>query len=749
MSSNDKGNSSAEGEIGVMLFVGIIALAAIGFFLPLFILSFPFAMILLAAIDDERPLFNFVFGLVVGFIAYLFLYGISDEFAGLLLGSLGDELLSLFDLIKSYKYSRIFLRNVEFDDLRVYFWLSYPMGILVAFGLKMKEQSKKQKRSDFYVKEEARSFEKVTAALKLVSYPYFYIEKVSVKLANRLFSERATALLFVLTAMSLFYCLVFLTFVSAFSWHIKFGYFLNKGLFVFKFISPWVMNVIKQYFYFAGSLYLLMRLASPRLKIESFKNEPMVLDNNSCAHWGGVYLGKDHQKNPVILDHEMLNHHVHVVGASGFGKTTFLLNIIKEKVDAGEGIIFVDLKGDIDTVCEIASFAKNAGRIDEFEFFSISEDFLGVSKSISLFKNGNALEIKDKLMGAFNYDHVYYKKRIESFLNLSLRALVYQRDKKSESFDLDSIYKLTQGFEHIEELSTRIDNKVIKSDLLTLVADKKLKEDLTGLRADIEGLIKTDFGHLLSNSNCSINFYDSIRESKIVYVHLDSQRYEVSAEKLGRLILQDIKVACAKIVTTIPKSDRNPFTLIVDEFANLATEQFVGFLNKARSSGIGIVIAHQELSDLDVFSPTVRDQVMTNTSTLFSFLQKLPASAETIAGIAGTYRTEKETEQIGEEGLFFKTKEKTGMGSVREVEEYIVHPNMIKELTRGECFMVSKYPYSRVAKVFVNYLNMQHMSKGELMEELSYLNGNEDMSQLFFENDRNKESQSEESEDWL
>jgi hypothetical protein len=91
--------------------------------------------------------------------------------------------------------------------------------------------------------------------------------------------------------------------------------------------------------------------------------------------------------------------------------------------------------------------------------------------------------------------------------------------------------------------------------------------------------------------------------------------------------------------------------------------------------------------------------VMTNTSTLFSFLQKLPKSAETIAGIAGTYKTEKETEQTGEEGLFFKTKEKTGMGSIREVEEYLIHPNMIKELMRGECFMVSKYPYSRIAYV--------------------------------------------------
>jgi hypothetical protein len=684
MSDQNSSNSSND-DVAHVLVIAAIGLLVIGFILPLLLLSFPFAMMLGVAIDDDRPLISFFIALVIGFVSYLFLYGANPSFAGLILGSFNDELYAAFEWLTNLKYvGAIVLRNVEFEDLRVYFWLSYPMGVLVALGLKIKE---------------TKDFKHVTKILKVVALPYFYVEGLAIKGARKWLSERVTAVLFVVTSMILFYCIVYLTFGSVVSWHIQFGYFLNKGLFVFKILSPWFVNIVKQYFYFTGALYPIVRIATFKVAdLYSFENQTLVLEKNSCAHWGGVYLGKDHKDKPIIIDQDTLNHHVHVVGASGFGKTTFLLNIIKEKIEAHEGVIFVDLKGDIDTICEIASFAKNAGRIDEFEFFSISENFLEVSKGISLFANGNALEIKDKLMGAFNYDHEYYKKRIESFLNLSLRALVYLRDKKERSFDLESIYKLTQGFEYIEELSGLIDNKSIKDDLLTLASDKKLKEDLTGLRADIEGLIKTDFGHLLSENN-GINFYDSIRQSKIVYVHLDSQRYEVSAEKLGRIVLQDIKTASAKIVSTISKSDRRPLTLIVDEFANLATEQFVGFLNKARSSGIGIVIAHQELSDLDVFSPTVRDQVMTNTSTLFSFLQKLPKSAETIAGIAGTYKTEKETEQTGEEGLFFKTKEKTGMGSIREVEEYLIHPNMIKELMRGECFMVSKYPYSRIAYV--------------------------------------------------
>ena len=77
----------------------------------------------------------------------------------------------------------------------------------------------------------------------------------------------------------------------------------------------------------------------------------------------------------------------------------------------------------------------------------------------------------------------------------------------------------------------------------------------------------------------------------------------------------------------------------------------MGFLNRSRGSKLGIVVAHQEMSDLEAFSPAMRDQVMGNTATTVSFLQKLPESAERLAAIAGTKTTVKSTKQLTEEGF--------------------------------------------------------------------------------------------------
>ena len=79
-----------------------------------------------------------------------------------------------------------------------------------------------------------------------------------------------------------------------------------------------------------------------------------------------------------------------------------------------------------------------------------------------------------------------------------------------------------------------------------------------------------------------------------------------------------------KVDNEIPRKKRIPFGVIVDEFADMASEDFIGFLDRARSSKIGITVAHQEIADLSKVSPEFARRLMNSTSTLFAFLQKLP-----------------------------------------------------------------------------------------------------------------------------
>lgn len=84
---------------------------------------------------------------------------------------------------------------------------------------------------------------------------------------------------------------------------------------------------------------------------------------------------------------------------------------------------------------------------------------------------------------------------------------------------------------------------------------------------------------------------------------------------MGGLITSSIMQA-AFTRHTVPPSERLPFFLYVDEFHNLTTKSFAGLLSEARKYGLGLVLAHQHLSQSD---PEVRDAILGNVGTMIVY----------------------------------------------------------------------------------------------------------------------------------
>ncbi|WP_299893216.1 type IV secretory system conjugative DNA transfer family protein [uncultured Ruegeria sp.] len=66
----------------------------------------------------------------------------------------------------------------------------------------------------------------------------------------------------------------------------------------------------------------------------------------------------------------------------------------------------------------------------------------------------------------------------------------------------------------------------------------------------------------------------------------------------------------------LPEVARRPYFLYVDEFHNLTTKSFAGLLSEARKYGLGLVLAHQHLSQTD---PAVRDAILGNVGSMVVF----------------------------------------------------------------------------------------------------------------------------------
>lgn len=429
----------------------------------------------------------------------------------------------------------------------------------------------------------------------------------------------------------------------------------------------------------------------PALEARRPQSEPVLI---------GSEKGKPNKR--IQLTDDQLNHHVHIVGASGFGKSVLLSHVIKNRIHSGGGVLFVDLKADFETIRQVVSTVKDAGRENDLRIFSCGNP--EISHPYNAIKCGTANQLRDRIMGALIWSEEFYKHEAASFLLKILRGLTLLRDRLREPFDLRTILnciadqnQITRIIDELPGTETQVREEL--EGLHRHLAKPENLKALQGLKSQLESLLLSDFGHLLRAHNGGIDLFEAIQQQKIVYLLLDSRTYGESSRALGKIILQDLKAASARVDNEIPRAERKSFAVIVDEFADMATEDFVGFLDRARSSKIGVVVAHQEIADLSRISPEFARRLMNSTSTLFAFLQKLPDSSELIAGVAGTRKTREVTEQAETDWLFGERK--TGMKSIKEVDEFVIHPNVIRSLNVGECVMVQKYPSSKSAVVRV------------------------------------------------
>jgi len=187
-----------------------------------------------------------------------------------------------------------------------------------------------------------------------------------------------------------------------------------------------------------------------------------------------------------------------------------------------------------------------------------------------------------------------------------------------------------------------------------------------------------------------------------VLFSLNSSTYGKLAAQIGTLIVQDLVAAVGDRLNrgaiAPDRSTRSPATVGIDEFSALGADHVVALLARGREAGVSVLVATQELADLDRAAPWVRDQVLGNTAVKIAHRQDVPASAHAIAQMVGTEKVWEHTHQTG--NRWFGGHD-SGRGTRRQVEQFVVHPNEIKSLRTGQAVVITKLPAAQARTVRV------------------------------------------------
>jgi hypothetical protein len=407
---------------------------------------------------------------------------------------------------------------------------------------------------------------------------------------------------------------------------------------------------------------------------------------------GGFELGRDRRGKLYWLTNRNLAYHVEVVASSGAGKTNLIKNLLYDRIKRGHSVVFLDLKADFDVVSWMLAAARSVGREQDLRLVSLADP--DISVPYNPIAGGSAAEIHSQLMNAWQWSNEYYRSVSSVALMSVLQGLCAWRDATGENFHLGHVYQLLDDPGVLRMFAERLSARRLPSSREIARLAEKLdrpseRKDFAGLIANLNQILYSAAGTLISHDveqGESLDFKESTDEGRITYFLMNSLKLKESAQTLGKLVLQDLMRVVGDRYATGERGLR-PVTLIVDEFGAFAIPEFIEFMDRARGAGVGIVIAHQSRADLAAISPEFLKRVEANANTKIVGSLEDADDREYYAKILGTRKTKKETVQV-EDGFFGETP--TGIKSVREVEEFIVHPNELADLARGTVFTVSR-----------------------------------------------------------
>jgi energy-coupling factor transporter ATP-binding protein EcfA2 len=324
-----------------------------------------------------------------------------------------------------------------------------------------------------------------------------------------------------------------------------------------------------------------------------------------------------------------LGQHIYLIGKTGSGKSSLILNLLAELVRHDRGIALLDPHGDLAEDL-LECIPKN--RADRLLYFNPSDLSFPIAFNVLAEEEPDRRpRVAAGIVTAFrNIWSDSWGPRLEYILYNAIRALLdaenatilglprllvdpaYRRwivrqirDPFIKSFWEDEFESYDHRFRR--EAIAPIQNKIGQ-----LTADPVLRNTLGQVKR------KIDFRSIMDNGGI---FIGNLSKGKIG---------ETPSHLLGSLLMSHFQIAAMERAE-LPQDARREFVLAVDEFHGFVTDAFASILSETRKYRLSLVLSHQFTAQ--VASP-IREAVFGNVGSIVAF-RTGASDAELLSGEYG------------------------------------------------------------------------------------------------------------------
>ncbi|MPZ29558.1 MAG: type IV secretory system conjugative DNA transfer family protein [Rhodospirillales bacterium] len=306
--------------------------------------------------------------------------------------------------------------------------------------------------------------------------------------------------------------------------------------------------------------------------------------------------------------------HLYALGQTGTGKTSLLVSLARQDLDAGRGVCFIDPHGD--AVERLAEAAAVSGRSDVV-YWNVPDPAspFGYNPLRYVRQDKIPLAVSGVLEAMRKLWSDAWGVRMEHILRNALYAL-FERPGST----LADVLRLLGEEAFRKEVARGISNEPVRQFWL-----KEFSKYSYGYRSDGIAPVQNKIGafladpmlrRILTEPQEDLRIRRIMDQGGALLVNLAKGRIgEDSANLLGSLLVSTIALA-AFSRADLAASTRRPFALFIDEFHNFTTLSIATMAAELRKYGVSLALAN---THLDALEPEVRHAVLGNVGTLIAF----------------------------------------------------------------------------------------------------------------------------------
>lgn len=338
---------------------------------------------------------------------------------------------------------------------------------------------------------------------------------------------------------------------------------------------------------------------------------------------GDITIGmtrRDGQNRRVgFVDKDRLMHS-YIVGQTGTGKSTLLLNMIVQDIRRGAGLCVLDPHGEL--IDEILPRIPESRR-DDIIYVNLEDTERPIG--LNMLEASGPLD-KDRVVQLLFeiFDKTYDLKAtggpiFEMYMKLALYTVMADPDEPSTILDVQKVFI---DREYRESLLEKINDPYIRKSWQQVVehagGDVGLRNVVPYITSKVSMFVyNTTIRNIVSQKKSSIDFRQVIEGGKVLLVDLSKGRIgSIYSNFLGMVFVNKVLLAALGRGTGGDLASLRPFYLYVDEFQNLATDSFTTLLSEARKYRLGAVLANQYLAQIP---EPVRNSIFGNVGSLIAF----------------------------------------------------------------------------------------------------------------------------------